>query len=95
MSMLDRFSDIIKSNINELLDRAEDPAKMVDQYLRDLTDDLAKVKQETAGVMAQEVHARNMYETNQKETPYLIFCKDIFFYSKKDGSLTIHPGLHL
>ena len=40
-------------------------------------------------------HARNMFETNQKETPYLIFCKDIFFYSKKDGSLTIHPGLHL
>ncbi len=67
MSMLDRFSDIIKSNINELLDRAEDPAKMVDQYLRDLTDDLAKVKQETAGVMAQEVHARNMYENNKIE----------------------------
>lgn len=40
-------------------------------------------------------HARNMFETNQKETPYLIFCKDIFFYSKKDGSLTIHLGFHL
>ena len=67
MSMLDRFSDIIKSNINELLDRAEDPGKMVDQYLRDLTDDLAKVKQETAGVMAQETHARNLYEANKIE----------------------------
>ncbi len=67
MSMLDRFSDIIKSNINELMDRAEDPGKMVDQYLRDLTDDLAKVKQETAGVMAQETHARNLFENNKNE----------------------------
>ena len=67
MSMLDRFADIIKANINELLDKAEDPGKMVDQYLRDLTDDLAKVKQETAGVMAQETHARNILEANKIE----------------------------
>lgn len=67
MSILDRFSDIIKANINELLDKAEDPGKMVDQYLRDLTDDLAKVRQETAGVMAQETRARNMYENNKNE----------------------------
>ena len=67
MSILDRFSDIIKANINELLDKAEDPGKMVDQYLRDLTDDLAKVREETAGVMAQETRARNMYEANKNE----------------------------
>ena len=67
MSILDRFSDIIKANINELLDKAEDPGKMVDQYLRELTDDLAKVRQETAGVMAQETRARNMYENNKNE----------------------------
>ena len=38
MGMLDRFTDIIKANVNDLLDRAEDPSKMVDQYLRDLTE---------------------------------------------------------
>ena len=64
-SILGRFSDIIEANINELLDKAEDPAKMVDQYLRELTDDLAKVKQETAGVMAQETHAHNILEANK------------------------------
>ena len=67
MSILDRFSDIIKANINDLLDKAEDPGKMVDQYLRELTDDLAKVRQETAGVMAQETRARNMYEFNKND----------------------------
>ena len=35
--ILDRFTSIIKANINDLLDKAEDPAKMVDQYMRELT----------------------------------------------------------
>ena len=46
MVILDRFTDIIKSNINDLLDKAEDPAKMIDQYMRELTDNLADVKEE-------------------------------------------------
>ena len=54
MSILERFSTIIKANINDLLDRAEDPAKMMDQYMRQLMSDLADVKRETAAVMAEE-----------------------------------------
>ncbi len=67
MGMLDRFSDIIKANINDLLDRAEDPAKMVDQYLRELTESLAEVKQETAGVMAEETRTRRAADANAAE----------------------------
>ena len=40
MAILERFTDIIKANINELLDKCEDPAKMIDQYLRNMTEDL-------------------------------------------------------
>ena len=36
MGILKRFKDIMSSNINALLDKAEDPEKMIDQYLRDL-----------------------------------------------------------
>ncbi len=68
MSILDRFTTIIKANINELLDKAEDPAKMVDQYLIDLADNLAEVKQETAGVMAEEKRCARLVEENKAES---------------------------
>jgi len=64
MAILDRFVDIIKANINELLDKAEDPAKMIDQYMRELTDALADVKEETAAVMAEEARVTRMVEGN-------------------------------
>ncbi len=65
MSILKRFKDIMASNFNALLDKAEDPAKMVDQILRDLNEDLGKVKAETAGVMAEQQKAkRNLDECN-------------------------------
>ncbi|WP_099468766.1 PspA/IM30 family protein [Konateibacter massiliensis] len=56
--ILKRFSDIMSANINALLDKAEDPAKMIDQYLRNLESDLGKVKAETAAIMAEETRAK-------------------------------------
>lgn len=64
MGMLDRFTDIVKANINDLLDKAEDPGKMIDQYLRDLTENLAEVKRETAGVMAEEARTKRLVDEN-------------------------------
>ncbi len=65
LGILSRFKDIMASNINALLDKAEDPEKMVDQTLRNLNSDLAKVKSETASVMADEAKAkRNLDEVN-------------------------------
>lgn len=56
--ILSRFKDIMSSNINALLDKVEDPMKMIDQYLRNLESDLGKVKAETAAVMAEETRAK-------------------------------------
>ena len=67
MGILDRFSTIVKSNINALLDKAEDPGKMIDQYLLEMTESLADVKKETAGVMAEESRTRAKVEANQAE----------------------------
>lgn len=57
MGILSRFSEIMKSNINALLDRAEDPEKMADQMLRNTREQFAEVKAQTASVMADAVKA--------------------------------------
>ena len=65
MGVLSRFKDIMSANINSLLDKAEDPEKMVDQILRNLNKDLANVKEETAEIMADEKKAkRDLDEVN-------------------------------
>ena len=58
MGILTRFKDIMSSNINALLDKAEDPEKMIEQCLRNLNSDLGKVKSETAVVMAEEQRSK-------------------------------------
>ncbi|NLZ82867.1 MAG: PspA/IM30 family protein, partial [Clostridiales bacterium] len=62
MGVLTRFKDIMTSNINALLDKAEDPEKMIDQCLRNLNSDSGKVKSETATIMAEEQRARRTLE---------------------------------
>ncbi|MDD6077859.1 MAG: PspA/IM30 family protein [Clostridiales bacterium] len=64
MGILQRFSDIVSANVNALLDKAEDPGKMIDEYLRKATKDLAEVKQETAGVMAEESRTKRLVDDN-------------------------------
>ena len=71
MGIISRFKDIMSANINALLDKAEDPAKMIDQYLRDLESDLGKVKAETAAVMAEETRSkRALDECNEEIAKY-------------------------
>lgn len=67
MSILTRFKDIMASNINALLDKAEDPEKLIDQYLRNMNKDLGKVKSETAAVMAEEQRSKRAVDECQDE----------------------------
>lgn len=52
MDTLGRIPKILEANINAILDKCEDPAKMIDQLLVDYKRDLADVKRDTAAVMA-------------------------------------------
>ncbi len=67
MAILERFGDIIRANINDLLDQMEDPAMMIDQYLIDLLADLAEVKRSTAEIMAEEARTKRLLDNNQTE----------------------------
>ena len=77
MGILKRFKDIMSANINALLDKAEDPEKMIDQYMRNLTEDLGKVKEETASVMADEKRAKRELDECQAE------CDKLQAYAEK------------
>ena len=67
MGIISRFKDIMAANINALLDKAEDPEKMIDQTMRNLTKDLAEVKEQTAAVMADEQRCKRELEECNKE----------------------------
>lgn len=66
-NILKRFGDIMSANINALLDKAEDPEKMIDKYIRDIEEDLRNVKAETAAVMASETKAKRDFAECQDE----------------------------
>ena len=67
MSIFARMKNILSSNVNDALDRMEDPSKMVDQAMRQMATDLAEVKKATAEVMAQETKAQRRVDEQRKE----------------------------
>ena len=52
-SILGRISQLTRANINALLDRAEDPEKMLDQLVRDYTNSIADAEEAVAQTIAQ------------------------------------------
>jgi phage shock protein A len=54
MGIFDRISTLFRSNINDLISRAENPEKMLNQLIVDMKTQLAKAKQEAAAAIADE-----------------------------------------
>src|SRR5918995_4038320 len=54
MGIFDRFSSLLRSNINDLISRAENPEKMLNQLIVDMKTQLAKAKQQVASAIADE-----------------------------------------
>ena len=63
MGIFSRLSDLLKSNVNDLIDKAEDPEKMVKQIIIDMSQELNKCTQALGKAMAAERTAKNQYDT--------------------------------
>jgi len=68
MGILDRLSSLLRSNINDLISRAEDPEKMLNQILVDMRGQLAKAKQQVAAAIADEKRLRDQADQEFKQS---------------------------
>ncbi|MBR6967894.1 MAG: PspA/IM30 family protein [Ruminococcus sp.] len=66
MGVFKRLSDLLKSNVNDLIDRAEDPEKMVKQIIIDMQTELTKATQNYGKAKASERLAEKKYLDAQK-----------------------------
>lgn len=68
MGIFDRLSALIKSNINDMISRAEDPEKMLDQIIVDMRTQLAKAKQQVAAAIADEKRLRDQADAEGRQS---------------------------
>ncbi len=66
MGIFDRFSSLIKSNLNDLISSAENPEKMLNQIIVDMRNQLAKAKQQVAAAIADEKRLKDQADNEFK-----------------------------
>ena len=68
MGIFSKFSTMVRSNINDLINRAENPEKMLNQIILDMRDQLAKAKREVAAAIADERKLRGQLDDEVKQS---------------------------
>jgi phage shock protein A len=67
VGLLDRISTLVRSNLNDALDRAEDPEKMIRQILLDMNNQLIQAKTQVAAAIADEKRLNAQYQEAQQK----------------------------
>ncbi|MFT5729179.1 MAG: phage shock protein A [Desulforhopalus sp.] len=67
MGIFTRFTDIVSSNINSMLDKAEDPEKMIKLMIHEMEDTLIELKSSCAGVIAGRKKIERKFEAMREK----------------------------
>lgn len=62
MGILDRMTRLLRANINDMIDRSEDPQKMLDQLIREMNDQIHMARGQVASMIAQEKELQMDYD---------------------------------
>jgi len=86
MALMERVSTLLRANLNDLIDRAEDPAKMIKQVILDMENQLMQVKTQVAIAVADlHVLERKRTEDVDKEAAWM--RKADLAVARKDDAL--------
>jgi phage shock protein A len=68
MGFFDRLSRLLRANLNDLVSKAEDPAKILDQSVADMQADLVKLRQAVATAIASQKRLQNQAEQAESQS---------------------------
>ena len=68
MALLERVSTLIRANLNDLIDKAEEPEKMIKQVILDMENQLLQVKTQVAIAIADQHLLERKHKENQEKT---------------------------
>src|SRR5262245_14166377 len=72
MALLDRVATLIRANLNDLVDKAEDPEKMIKQVILDMQNQLLQVKTQVAiSIADQHVLEKKLRENEESEAQWM------------------------
>ncbi|REJ39253.1 MAG: PspA/IM30 family protein [Microcystis flos-aquae DF17] len=67
MGLFDRLSRVVRANLNDMVSKAEDPEKMLEQAVSDMQEDLVQVRQAVARAIAEQRQTEQKYSKDQSE----------------------------
>ncbi len=67
MGLFDRISRLVRANVNEMVNKAEDPEKVLEQSIIDMQEDLVQLRQAVASAIATQKRSQQQYNQAQSQ----------------------------